>query len=122
MTHALVERMIRHRTVLAQDRAEHREQREDIGMRDYMGASRDLDRATIPFVAAVPAGWMIVGLAGMAPSFVAGVATPVALAVGIGGIMFAGRAISGVTSGARGQRCRRSRGRGPHPGSFGRRR
>jgi ATP-binding cassette subfamily B protein len=100
MTHALVERMIGHRTVLAQERGVHRDGREDRSMKDYVTASRDLDASVLPFFVGIPAGWTILGLIGLAPAFVSGSASATGLAVGVGGVLFAGRALGGVAGGA----------------------
>ncbi|MBX9758722.1 MAG: ABC transporter ATP-binding protein/permease [Beijerinckiaceae bacterium] len=99
MTNALVERMIGHRTVLAQDRNEKRDAREDGALKEYALASRDFDRAMTPFLVIVPMGWSIIGLAALAPSFISGSASPLSLAAGVGGVMFAARALTGVAGG-----------------------
>lgn len=98
MTHELVERMTGHRTVLAQDHAIDRDQREDVGTLAYFAASQGLDKSSAPLALAASAGWTIVGLAGLAPAFIAGTAEPVSLAIGVGGVMFAARALAALTS------------------------
>ena len=49
--------------------------------------------------AVMPRGWTLVALAGIAPAFVAGSATPVEIAVALGGMLLAGRALSGFSAG-----------------------
>ena len=99
MTHALVERMVGHRTRLAQERPGRRDAQEDLAMRDYLDASRAMDRALVPAAAVMPRGWMLVGLLGLMPGFVSGNASPDALAVALGGMLLANRALSGISEG-----------------------
>src|SRR5262249_36119103 len=63
MTHDLVERMVGHRTTLAQEWPARRDQREDQTVKEYLHASSGMDRAVMPFLAGVPSGWMFLGLA-----------------------------------------------------------
>ena len=99
MTHDLVERMVGHRTTLAQEPPERRDREEDASLKDYLSTSAGLDRSVIPFLAGVPSGWLVVGLAGLAPAFVSGTATPAGLAISVGGVLLANRAFSGIASG-----------------------
>jgi ATP-binding cassette subfamily B protein len=102
MTHELVERMVGHRTRLAQEWPARRDAGEDQAMRDYATQSRQMDRAAVPVVALVPAGWLLLGLIGLAPAFVNGTGTAIGLAIGFGGVLLAGRALSGMSSGLAG--------------------
>jgi ATP-binding cassette subfamily B protein len=99
MTHALVERMVGHRTRLAQERPGRRDAQEDLAMRDYLDASRAMDQALVPAAAIMPRGWMLLGLLGLLPGFVSGTSSAGALAVGLGGMLLANRALSGVSDG-----------------------
>jgi len=99
MTHALVERMVGHRTTLAQESPARRDRRQDAEIKDYVHSSAGLDRSATPFLAGIPSGWMIVGLGGLIPAFVSGTATSASLAISIGGILLASRAFSGIASG-----------------------
>jgi ATP-binding cassette subfamily B protein len=99
LTHALVERMVGHRTRLAQERPGRRDAQEDIAMRDYLDASRAMDTALVPAAAIMPRGWMLVGLLGLLPGFVSGTASAGALAVALGGMLLANRALSGISDG-----------------------
>jgi ATP-binding cassette subfamily B protein len=99
MTHELVERMVGHRTCLAQESPERRDSQQDGTMRDYLHGSRQMDKAAAPLSALVPGGWMLIGLLGLAPAFVDGSGSPVALAIGFGGVMLTGRAFSGLSGG-----------------------
>lgn len=99
MTHALVERMVGHRTTLAQESPERRDFEQDQSMKDYLQASTRLDRAATPFLAGVPNGWMLLSLAVLAPVFVSGSATPAGLAISLGGILMASRALTSIATG-----------------------
>jgi ATP-binding cassette subfamily B protein len=99
MTHALVERMVGHRTRLAQERPGRRDAQDDLAMRDYLDASRAMDTALVPAAAIMPRGWMLVGLLGLLPGFVSGTASSSALAVALGGMLLANRALSGISDG-----------------------
>ena len=102
MTHDLIERMVGHRTRLAQERPARRDAQEDHGMNAYLERSRAMDQASLPVMAMLPAGWMMAGLAGLAPAFVAGGASPGMLAISLGGIMVAQRALGGIAGGLAG--------------------
>ena len=96
MTHDLIEQMVGHRTRLAQEWPERRDQYEDRSIKDYLTASSGMDGAITPFLAGVPSGWMMIGLLGLVPAFVAGSGTPLSFAVGLGGVLVANRAFSGI--------------------------
>ena len=102
MTHDLIERMVGHRTRLAQERPSRRAAQEDQAMNSYLDRSRAMDQASMPVMAILPAGWMMAGLAGLAPAFVSGGATPGMLAISLGGIMVAQRALGNVAGGLAG--------------------
>jgi ATP-binding cassette subfamily B protein len=99
MTHDLVERMVGHRTRLAQDQPLRRDHEEDRELGQYVHAARAMDRAILPIVGAMPRGWILVALAGIAPAFVARTATPVDLAIALGGMLLAARALNGISGG-----------------------
>ena len=99
MTNDLVERMAGHRTVLAQEPPARRADADDRAMQAYVDASRACDRSLLPLAAWVPAGWMLLGLAGLVPAFVAGDAGPAGLAIGLGGVLLASRGFGGLASG-----------------------
>jgi ATP-binding cassette subfamily B protein len=99
MTQDLVERMVGHRTRLAQEQRERRDHEEDRELAHYVHTSRAMDRAVLPVVGVMPRGWMLVALAGIAPAFVSGTAAPGDVAVALGGMLFAGRALTNISSG-----------------------
>ena len=98
MTHDLVERMIGHNTRLVQERREHWHDSEDQELEGYQEVSRAVDRRGAILMAVVPRGWLLVGVAGLAPAFVSGSATA-ALAVSVGALLLAYRAFRRLASG-----------------------
>ena len=101
LTHELVENMVGHRTRLAQEQAARREPTEDQAMQDYLATSAAMDRASVPVLAGLPSGWLLLGLAGLVPAFVAGQSAS-ALAISLGGILIAQRALGGISGGLSG--------------------
>jgi ATP-binding cassette subfamily B protein len=102
MTHDLVERMTGHRTRLAQLSPERWHEGEDEALDRYMEASSAMDRAGALLSAAVPRGWLLVGMVGLAPAFLsAGASSAAELAAGLGGVILAyqalGRLVGGVS-------------------------
>jgi len=97
LTHGLIERMVGHRTILAQERAA---RRDEVGrdMSGYLTASIGVDRAALPFVAGIPASWLTLAIAGLLLVVLPGAPDPTLLAVALGGILFAGRALGSFTS------------------------
>jgi ATP-binding cassette subfamily B protein len=100
MTDDLVERMAGHRTRLAQEAPGRRHEGEDRGLARYLDASRDLDRTSVALQVLIPRGWLLAGLAGLAPAFLADVGSPGSLAVAVGGIVLAYRALRDLADGA----------------------
>lgn len=103
MTHDLVERMIGHRTRLAQERPGRRDDRDDQALGAYLDATRAVDRGGVPVFAGLASGWMLVGVAALAPAFVQGTAASgAALAISFGGLLIAQRAFGSIASGLAG--------------------
>jgi ATP-binding cassette subfamily B protein len=99
MTHDVIERMVGHRTRLAQEPPERWHVEEDQALDHYLLASRAMDRTGAALLALAPRGWLVVGLLGVTPSFVAGRSSPAELAIAIGGIIFAFRALQKLVAG-----------------------
>jgi ATP-binding cassette subfamily B protein len=99
MTQELVERMVGHRTRLAQEVRERWHDGEDQALERYLVSSREVDRAAVWLNALAARGWLIVGTFGLASAFVSGSASSGALAVGIGGTLLAWRALKSLTAG-----------------------
>ena len=58
-----------------------------------------MDHAFAPIVGALARGWILLALLGLAPAFITGNATPASLAIALGGMMLANRAMSGISGG-----------------------
>jgi ATP-binding cassette subfamily B protein len=99
MTDDLVERMVGHRTRLAQEPPALWHNDEDRSLADYIDRSTALDRTNIAISGLLSRGWLLAGMGALVPSFVAGTASPALLAVGIGGVMLARGAIGRLSSG-----------------------
>jgi ATP-binding cassette, subfamily B, bacterial len=109
MTHRLVERMVGHRTRLAQEHPARRAAEEDHELGSYLRHSQALDRSLLPVVSLAPGGWLLLALLALAPALATvgdwrgsaqGLATgPALLAISLGGILFAHRALGGLSGG-----------------------
>jgi ATP-binding cassette subfamily B protein len=102
MTNELVEALVGHRTRLAQEDPSRWHDGEDASLAGYLVASARMDRAAVWLGALAPGGWIVAGLAGLAPALVTGRAGAGALAVAIGGILLAHgslrKLVAGITS------------------------
>jgi len=92
MTHDLVERMLGHRTRLAQQPRDRWHDGEDQVLERYLTFSLAMDRATVWLTALAPRGWLLVAILGVSPLFISTSATSGTLAVALGGILLAYRA------------------------------
>jgi ATP-binding cassette, subfamily B, bacterial len=99
ITRDLVERMVGHRTRLAQEAREHWHDGEDQALEQYLARSIALDRAAL-VQAIIPGGWLVLSLMGIAPAFVSGHSSPAALAVSLGGTLVAVRALGKLVAGS----------------------
>ena len=100
MTDELVERMVGHRTRLVQEPPERRHQAEDESLEAYHAMSRRMDQCASSLTALVPRGWLVIGLASVAPAFAAGSLSPESLAIRLGVLVLAFRAFKKLGSGA----------------------
>ncbi|WP_437732175.1 ATP-binding cassette domain-containing protein [Sorangium sp. So ce1335] len=99
MTHDLIERLVGHRTRLAQERHGRWHHGEDEALSRYLLRSRELDRSQIEIGALMPRGWLIAGIVGLMPPFLAGSGSAAAYAVALGGVLLASRALQGLSTG-----------------------
>jgi ATP-binding cassette, subfamily B, bacterial len=99
LTHDLVEKMVGHRSRLAQARDEQWHQDEDPMLARYLEVSRSMDERAALISALVPQGWLILGVMGLAPTFVEGTSSSAKLAVGLGGILLASGALQRISLG-----------------------
>ena len=99
MTHELIEQMVGHRTRLAQERPARRDAHDDASLHAYLQQSAAMDGASVPLQTLLPSGWIVLALAVMAPVLAARSASPAVLAVSLGGILLAQRALGSLASG-----------------------
>lgn len=97
ITHDLLERMLGHRTRLAQLPLERWHDPEDRRLADYYETSQAMDRRTMHLSAIVPGGWLILALLTLIPAFASGTAEASALAISAGGILLALRAFDEIS-------------------------
>jgi len=97
ITHDLLERMLGHRTRLAQLPLERWHDGEDRRLSDYCETSRVMDHRTMHLSAILRDGWLVLALLMLLPAFAAGTAPSSALAVSAGGILLALRAFDEIS-------------------------
>jgi ATP-binding cassette, subfamily B, bacterial len=101
ITHDLIERMVGHRTRMAQESHAHWHAGEDEQLNRYLQDSRNVDRSALRLTALAPRGWLIVALLGLAPAFASGVNSTEKLAISIGGVLLAYRAFRRIAASLR---------------------
>jgi ATP-binding cassette subfamily B protein len=99
MTNDLVERMIGHRTRLAQEPRDEWHDAEDEQLAAYAARSAELDRVATLLLAVVPRGWLVVGAGAIAVGFAGDVRSPGALALWLGATILGYRALAKLTAG-----------------------
>jgi ATP-binding cassette subfamily B protein len=99
MTNDLVERMVGHRTRLAQQAPERWQMGEDEAADHYHELSRQTDRRAVRLLALVPRGWLVLGLVGLVPGFLSAEVAVTAMALSLGGILLAYRALLKLATG-----------------------
>ncbi len=98
MTNDLVERMVGHRTRLAQEDLAHRHDEEDVLLERYVRLQAGEDRAESR-LSLMPRGWIVVGLAGFVYILMAQQPDTAQLAITLGGILLAAGALTNMTTG-----------------------
>ena len=99
MTNGLVEKMVGHRTRLAQEDPAHRHDEEDVELDQYQSLTRYFSRTGI-FLNAIPASWLVVGLACFIPALTSKQAAQIpGMALGLGGVMLAHQAFGMIQAG-----------------------
>lgn len=99
LTHDLVEQMVGHRTRLVQQPPERWHEGEDLALQSYLGSSRRVDGSASSLASLASRGWLLLGVATLTPAFVLGRSEPVALAIALGGLLLAARALDAVALG-----------------------
>jgi ATP-binding cassette subfamily B protein len=99
LTHDLIERMVGHRTRLAQEKPAQWHEGEDAALRSYLDASRSADRAWATLSGLVPRGFITVAVLAIAARFlVPSQANSSALALCLGGSLLGHRALRKLTA------------------------
>ncbi|MCC7538528.1 MAG: ABC transporter ATP-binding protein [Deltaproteobacteria bacterium] len=102
MTHALVERMLGHRTRIAQEASDRWHEAEDQELERYALRSRAMDRAHVRLASFASRGWIVVALLGLAPAVIAARPSATSLAIALGGVLLARQALAHLMSSAQG--------------------
>ena len=89
MTGDLVERMVGHRTRVVQQERQFWHDGEDAALCSYVEKSKRMDRLGIIFIAVVPRGWLLVGIAAIAPGFIQAAQSTGILAAQLGAVLLA---------------------------------
>lgn len=99
MSNDLVEKMVGHRTRLAQEDPARWHEEEDQYLDRYLKLSGNLDGVGIHLNALVVRGWLLIGMLGIIFPFITNSTTPQALAISLGGVLFATQALRKLTGG-----------------------
>lgn len=100
MTADLVEKMVGHRTRLAQEAPERWHRDEDQLLNTYLDSTRSLDHRHLALGNGVPYAWLLLGLGGIAYTVLNVPATATEVAVGVGGVLLAYQALNQLVLGA----------------------
>lgn len=87
MTHDLVERLVGHRTRLAQEAPGRWHAAEDTALVDYLAASRKMDRPAAWLSTFFQHGWLMTALLVLALAILSGQSSPVQIGLSLGGIL-----------------------------------
>jgi ATP-binding cassette subfamily B protein len=99
MTNDLVEQLTGHRTRVAQQPRAEWHQAEDRVLDGYIAASSDTDRSGALLLALIPRGWLVIGVATLAPHFLSATGASTGLAIALGGVLLAFRALRSLSRG-----------------------
>lgn len=98
LTEQLLESMVGHRTMLVQQPAGERHRREDESLERYVQRGQSMDISGQWLAGFIPRGWLVVAMAAMTPLIAAGPSAG-RLAISIGGVLLAYRALQRLTGG-----------------------
>jgi len=99
MTNGLTEQMVGHRTRLAQEARQKWHEGEDEELERYLELSESTDAAAALLTALAPRGWLVLGTFGLTWAFVASQGLNIRLAISLGGILLAYRALKRISAG-----------------------
>lgn len=100
LTTDLVERMVGHRTRLMQESPSRRHVEEDKLLAQYMAASEKRDHSQLFMGSAIPQIWLLLGLAVLGYAAIGQPASAPLLAISVGGVLLAWRALAQLVTGA----------------------
>jgi len=98
LTDHLVERMVGHRTLIAQQPPFRWHEGQDRALGQYLESSRSMDRTSV-LLALIPRVWLLLGISGLVPVFVDGFGSWGRFAVSLGGVLLVYRALVGLAVG-----------------------
>ncbi len=101
MTNDLVERMVGHRTRIAQENPAVWHADEDRALAQYLKLSQRVDATTGQMQATLERGWLVLGLTGLVPPLVLGNVSLPGLAVAVGGMLLGMQALENLSQGTR---------------------
>jgi ATP-binding cassette subfamily B protein len=93
MTNDLVESMVGHRTRIVQQPTSEWSHAADHDLETYLERGVEMDREAVRFRAVIARGWLVLGIAGLAPAFVTGGSDVTGLALALAGVLLAQRAL-----------------------------
>lgn len=96
MAHDLVERMVGHRTRLAQQAEDAWHDGEDQLLTTYWQASCEYDQAVVLLNGILPRSWLLLGILGFLPILTSGAIDVLQLAIVLGGVLLGYRAIAQI--------------------------
>jgi len=99
MTNDLVERMVGHRTRLAQENSTHWHEEEDQRLAEYYQISQQMDQINLLIRGIVGRGWLTVGFAGLAYTLIIAPTNTAQIAVSIGGILLVSQYLNQLVMG-----------------------
>ncbi len=99
LTEDLVERMVGHKTRVAQEEPRLWHVEEDRRLSGYVERSRSLDRSTLLLTACVAGGFALCSFAALGWAYVAGASAPSALAIGVGATLLGQQALAKLAGG-----------------------
>lgn len=101
-THDLVECLVGYQTRLVQERPDERDGEEDALLHEYLRASQAQDTRELTIDGMVSSGWLILGTVALVPALAAGAHVGPALAIALGGVLMAARALKQLVGGVKG--------------------
>jgi ATP-binding cassette, subfamily B, bacterial len=100
MTHDMIERMVGHRTRVAQEPPDRWHEGEDQALLRYLDDSRAMDRVLALLLAGPPRAWLVLAVFGLGPVLASSPEIAVeSLAVSVGGVFLAGTALRRIAAG-----------------------